>query len=71
MPKVYITRRETFSAAHRLHNPAFSDAENVRVYGICNNLKGHGHNYELEVVIAGEVDRETGMIMNLVELKQI
>ena len=70
-PLVEITRREEFSAAHRLHDPARSDAENRRLYGICNNENGHGHNYELEVTVRGEVPARTGMVMNLTDLMRI
>jgi len=60
-----LTRRLEFSAAHRLHNPKFSDEENKRLYGVCNNLHGHGHNYVLDVTLRGEADVETGMVMDL------
>jgi 6-pyruvoyltetrahydropterin/6-carboxytetrahydropterin synthase len=70
-PIVEITRREEFSASHRLHNPAFSDEENRRLYGICNNPNGHGHNYEVEVTVRGEVPGPTGMVMNLTDLMRI
>lgn len=70
-PIVEITRREEFSASHRLHNPVFSDEENRRLYGICNNPNGHGHNYEVEVTVRGEVPAETGMVMNLTDLMRI
>jgi len=69
MATAYLTRRTTFSAAHRLHSPLLSDAENLRVFHKCNNPNGHGHNYELFVTIRGPVDTRTGMIMNLVDLK--
>ena len=69
-PVVEITRREEFSASHRLHSPAFSDEENRELYGICNNEHGHGHNYELEVTVRGEVP-DTGMVMNLSDLMRI
>ena len=69
-PLVYITRKETFSASHRLHNPKLSDEENARVFGKCNNKNGHGHNYTVKVTVCGTVDRYTGMVLNLVELKQ-
>jgi len=68
---VYVTRRETFSSAHRLYNPAFSDEENDRIFGKCNNPNGHGHNYTLEVVVAGEVDPQTGYVIDLKVLKKI
>ena len=69
--RLEITRREEFSASHRLHNPELSDAENRRLYGICNNPNGHGHNYEIEVTVQGEVESATGMVMNLVDLMRI
>lgn len=69
--QVEITRREEFSASHRLHNPDLSDEENRRLYGICNNLNGHGHNYELEVTVRGPIPAETGMVMNLTDLMRI
>ena len=68
LPFIEITRREEFSAAHRLHNPALSDAQNRTLYGVCNNAHGHGHNYELEVTVRGRIDAETGMVMNLTDL---
>ena len=64
----YLTRRYRFSAAHRLFNPEFSDAENDRIYGKCNNPGGHGHNYELEVTVGGRPDPKTGMVVNLADL---
>eukprot|EP01113_Clastostelium_recurvatum_P036388 TRINITY_DN5176_c0_g1_i1.p1 TRINITY_DN5176_c0_g1~~TRINITY_DN5176_c0_g1_i1.p1 ORF type:complete len:157 (+),score=40.53 TRINITY_DN5176_c0_g1_i1:49-471(+) len=70
-PRVYITRRETFSSAHRLHSRLLSDEENKEIFGKCNNPNGHGHNYVLEVVLAGPVDPKTGMVMNLTDLKRI
>jgi 6-pyruvoyltetrahydropterin/6-carboxytetrahydropterin synthase len=57
-----------FSASHRLHSEAMSEAENVTTYGKCNNPYGHGHNYTLEVTVSGPVDEGTGMICNLVDL---
>lgn len=68
---VAITRREEFSASHRLHNPALSPEENRRLYGICNNENGHGHNYEVEVTVQGPVDGRTGMVMNLADLMRL
>ena len=65
---VYLTRRYRFSAAHRLHTEALGPEENARVYGKCNNPHGHGHNYVLEVTIAGPIDPSTGMVYNLVDL---
>jgi 6-pyruvoyltetrahydropterin/6-carboxytetrahydropterin synthase len=66
--KAHLTRRYIFSASHRLHSDALSEAENRAIYGKCNNLHGHGHNYALEVTVSGPVDAKTGMICNLVEL---
>ena len=68
---VYATRRETFSAAHRLYNPSFSDDKNSEVYGKCSNPNRHGHNYQLEVVIAGEINPATGYLIDLKLLKDI
>jgi len=68
---IYVTRREVFSASHRLYNPKFSDEENNRLFGKCNNKNGHGHNYILEVVIAGEINPETGYLIDLKILKTI
>lgn len=63
-PVVEITRREEFSAAHRLHDPALSEAENRALYGVCNNPRGHGHNYAFEVTVRGVVP-SNGMVMDL------
>jgi len=68
---IRITRRVEFSAAHFYHNPNLSPEENLRIFGKCNNPHGHGHNYALEVTIAGEPDATTGMILDLKELKEI
>jgi len=68
---VEITKQVEFSAAHRLWNPTFSDERNWEVFGICNNPAGHGHNYALDVTIAGEPDPETGMIIDLKRLRDI
>ena len=66
--KAYLTRRYLFSASHRLHSDAMSDAENASTYGKCNNPYGHGHNYGLEVTVSGPVNESTGMVCNLVDL---
>ncbi|MGC2313882.1 MAG: 6-carboxytetrahydropterin synthase, partial [Candidatus Acidiferrales bacterium] len=68
---IKLTRKLEFSAAHFYHNPNFSAEENRRIFGKCNNPHGHGHNYVLEVTVAGEPDPETGMILDLNELKEI
>ena len=68
---VLITRKIEFSASHLYHNPQLSAEENRRVFGKCNNPHGHGHNYTLEVTVAGEPDPVTGMVLDLKELKGI
>lgn len=68
---VYLTRRYRLSAAHRLHNESLSADENARLYGKCNNPRGHGHDYVFEVTVAGEVDPDTGMVMDLGQLDQL
>ncbi len=65
---IYLTRREHFCSSHRLFNPAYTEAKNVEVYGKCASPNGHGHNYELEVTVAGVPDPETGMILDLKKL---
>uniref|UniRef100_A0A4W4ETV8 6-pyruvoyl tetrahydrobiopterin synthase n=1 Tax=Electrophorus electricus TaxID=8005 RepID=A0A4W4ETV8_ELEEL len=59
-----------FSACHRLHSKSLSDEENKRIFGKCNNPNGHGHNYKVEVTVRGKIDHNTGMVMNLTDLKQ-
>lgn len=68
---LYVTRREVFSASHKLVNESLSDEENKEIYDKCNNTYGHGHNYTLEVVVAGEVNPKTGYVIDLKELKKI
>ncbi len=68
---IYLTRRESFSAAHRLFLPNLNDEENEKMFGKCSNPNWHGHNYTLEVVIAGEVDSKTGFVLNIKKLKEI
>jgi 6-pyruvoyltetrahydropterin/6-carboxytetrahydropterin synthase len=70
-PKIYLTRRATFSASHRLHSEALSEKGNQDFFGKCNRPNGHGHNYVLEVTVAGPIDQKTGVLINLVELKDI
>ncbi|XP_026133147.1 6-pyruvoyl tetrahydrobiopterin synthase [Carassius auratus] len=65
----FITRVQSFSACHRLHSKSLSDEENKRIFGKCNNPNGHGHNYTVEVTVRGKIDRNTGMVMNLTDLK--
>ncbi len=68
---VYVTRQVHFNAAHRLHNPDKSAAWNRQTFGPCNNAKWHGHNYVLEVTVAGETDPETGYVIDLGDLKNV
>ncbi len=68
---IFVTRREVFSTSHRLHNPDLTDKENRELFGKCNNPNGHGHNYTLEVVVAGEVNPKTGYVIDLKLLKNI
>lgn len=68
---VELTRRATFSAAHFYWNEAWSAEENERVFGRCANRKGHGHNYTLEVTVAGEPDHVTGFVVDLKWLKDV
>lgn len=68
---VYLTRRERFSSAHRLFSPAFSDEKNEEIYGQCSNPNWHGHNYILWVTIRGQVNPETGVVINLKDLSKI
>ena len=63
-----VTRRYQFAASHRLHAAPLSEEENRRTYGKCNNPYGHGHNYTVEVTVSGQVDPQTGMVCNLVDL---
>ncbi|HEY1592562.1 MAG TPA: 6-carboxytetrahydropterin synthase [Solirubrobacteraceae bacterium] len=66
---VLVSRRETFNAAHQLRDPGLSDEENERIFGKCANL--HGHNYVLEVVVAGPIDQATGYVFDLKELSDV
>lgn len=66
---VLVSRRESFNAAHQLRDPGLSDEENQRLFGKCANL--HGHNYVLEVVVAGQIDQATGYVLDLKQLSDI
>jgi len=66
---IYLTRRATFSASHRLWSAALTEDENYAVYDKCAHPNGHGHNYTLEVTVCGEPDRRTGMVLNLTTLR--
>jgi len=68
---IYITRRERFNAAHRLFRPDFSDKKNFEIFGKCSNPNWHGHNYELFVTLKGEIDLETGFLVNLKILSKL
>lgn len=69
--KVSVYRKSHFNAAHRLHNPKWSDEKNQEVFGLCNNPNYHGHNYNLEVKVTGEIDPETGYVIDTKILKQL
>lgn len=71
MPPVRLTKRIEFAASHRYSRPEWDEAKNREVFGACYNEPGHGHNYLLEVTVAGEVDEHTGMVVNLFTLKQV
>jgi 6-pyruvoyltetrahydropterin/6-carboxytetrahydropterin synthase len=68
---IYLTRHEHFNAAHKLHNPNWTDEKNTQVFGKCANANWHGHNYELIVTIKGEVDAETGFLMDAKVLSEL
>lgn len=68
---IYVTRKSHFNAAHRLHNPSKSEVWNKKTFGKCNNPNWHGHNYQLEVTVAGEADPDTGYVIDLSDLKHI
>jgi 6-pyruvoyltetrahydropterin/6-carboxytetrahydropterin synthase len=68
---VYVYRRAHFSASHRLFDPALSDEQNVTIFGGCSNPNGHGHNYYIEVCIAGVPDPKTGFVVDLKIVKQV
>ncbi len=71
MPTVRVTRRLHFSAAHRLHSDRLTADENARFYGLCNSPNFHGHNYELDVTVEGEIDPDTGYVLDLGELRDL
>lgn len=68
---IYLTRIESFSACHRLHSNSLSDEENRAIFGKCNNVNGHGHNYKVEVTVTGPIDPVTGMVVNISDLKKL
>jgi 6-pyruvoyltetrahydropterin/6-carboxytetrahydropterin synthase len=63
--RISVIRKAHFNAAHRLYNPNWTDEKNAEVFGLCNNPYFHGHNYELEVKVTGEVDPETGYVIDM------
>lgn len=69
--RVTVCRKEHFNAAHRLHNPGWTDEKNKEVFGLCNNHNFHGHNYELVVKITGEPDSDTGYVIDMKVLSDI
>lgn len=68
---IYITRRERFNAAHKLFRPEWSEEQNLEVFGKCSNPNWHGHNYELFITVKGEINPQTGFVIDLKELKAI
>lgn len=68
---MYITRRERFNAAHRLFREDYSDEKNLEIFGKCSNPKWHGHNYELFVTVKGEINPDTGFVINLKTLSEL
>ncbi len=71
MPRCAVTRRVHFNAAHRLFDPALSDTENAALFGPCSNPNYHGHNYELDITVEGNVDPQTGFVFDLKRLKDL
>lgn len=69
--KVTVCRKEHFNAAHRLHNPGWTEEKNKEVFGLCNNYNFHGHNYELVVKVTGEPDSDTGYVIDMKVLSDI
>ncbi|KAF9364068.1 hypothetical protein BGX34_002617 [Mortierella sp. NVP85] len=66
----YVTRIEHFSAAHRLNSVHLSPEENLALFGKCNHTSGHGHNYKVEVTVKGQIDPQSGMVINITDLKK-
>ena len=71
MNKTTVIRKEHFNSAHRLHNPNWSNEKNLSFYGKCNNPNFHGHNYDLEVMVTGDVDMESGYLIDMKVLSDI
>ncbi|MBP8034711.1 MAG: 6-carboxytetrahydropterin synthase [Bacteroidia bacterium] len=68
---IYITRKEHFNAAHKLFNPAWSEEQNNATFGKCANKNWHGHNYDLYVTVKGEINPDTGFVVNLKDLSTV
>jgi len=68
---IYLTKVMSFSASHRIYNPKYTDEENYKIFNQCANVNGHGHNYELEIIIMGEISNDTGYVINSKQLKDI
>tara|TARA_Y100001970_G_scaffold58651_2_gene74521 strand:- start:20019 stop:20423 length:405 start_codon:yes stop_codon:yes gene_type:complete len=68
---ISVTRKSHFNAAHRLHNDDWSEEKNAEFYGLCNNKNYHGHNYDLEVTVTGEIDKESGYLIDMKYLSGI
>jgi len=68
---VFVTRIERFNAAHRLFRPGFSDEQNLEVFGKCSNPNWHGHNYTLVITVKGEINPDTGFVINLSQLSRL
>jgi 6-pyruvoyltetrahydropterin/6-carboxytetrahydropterin synthase len=71
MPRCSVTRRVHFNAAHRLHNPAKPEEWNQQTFGVCNNPNYHGHNYEMDVTVEGEINPDSGYVMDIGVLKAL
>jgi 6-pyruvoyltetrahydropterin/6-carboxytetrahydropterin synthase len=69
--RIAVFRKAHFNAAHRLFNPAWSDQQNAEIFGLCSNPHFHGHNYELEVKVVGDIDPQTGFLIDLKVLKDL
>ena len=69
--KIAIFRKAHFNAAHRLYNPDWTHEKNMEVFGVCTSPNFHGHNYDMEVKVVGEIDPVTGMVINLKDLSQL
>ena len=69
--KIAIYRKAHFNAAHRLYNPEWTHEKNIEIFGVCTSPNFHGHNYDMEVKVVGEIDPVTGMVINLKDLSQL